>query len=107
MARFKSSANQKEIEFFEVAAEIPSIMNNSLNFIFYMLSGKLFRDAFRKAITERYERIKHHGLIDAKQVTPKWHPGRKQGHLRTMVNISEGVSTGCHANQPKMSVVYQ
>ncbi len=39
-----------QTSFFEVALEIPVIFNNSLNFVFYFISGQMFRKAFKKAL---------------------------------------------------------
>ena len=43
-----SSQNEDKKNFYEIATEIPMIMNNSLNFIFYAFSGRMFRKAFKK-----------------------------------------------------------
>ena len=44
--------NSAQKSFFEVALEVPVILNNSLNFFFYFISGQMFRNAFKKAISK-------------------------------------------------------
>ena len=44
-----SSKDLDKKTFFAVTLEVPVIANNSLNFLFYFASGRMFRNAYRKA----------------------------------------------------------
>ena len=45
--------NSELIEFTENMNSFANVMNNSLNFVFYYLEGKLFREALQKALKKK------------------------------------------------------
>ena len=50
----KAKYGEEGQKFLRSMAEVPAIMNNSLNFVFYVFSGHTFRDTFKQKYFRRF-----------------------------------------------------